>query len=395
MRLFPLIALGTAATALAAAPLLADAHADTHRSKGGDVPQVSLAADELLAPFYARLAADGALPVAPPSPQLAASTRLTRIAFGSCNQQDRSQHMWDLIAGHDPQAFLFIGDNVYGDTNWDGGADLGTLRAAYAKQAAHPEFVRFSAQIPMMATWDDHDFGFNDGGATFSHRRFAETIFETYWRSDADVTGRDGIYMSRMYGEDGARVQLIMLDTRFFRSNLRRPGPGEEGPAIGRYLPSDDPEATMLGAAQWDWLEGELAKPADLRIVVSSIQVLTTAHGWEAWYELPLERQKLLDMLAGRSESGLVMLSGDRHSGGIYELAHGGETMTEITSSSLNLAFSNTAEATAREPDSARVTDFIGEENFGLVDIDWRARELTLTLLGNADQTHAQRKVRW
>lgn len=391
MRLSHRLALGSAAAALAAAPLLADAHMES----APDVPEVSLAAEDLLEPFYAAIAAKEGLPLAPPNPELASSTTLTRIAFGSCNQQDRSQHMWDRIAATSPQAFLFIGDNVYGDTNWDGGADLATLRAAYAKQSSHPEFVRFSAAIPVMATWDDHDFGLNDGGATFTHRRFAEDIFEHYWRSGDDVKSRDGIHYSRMYGEDGARVQLIMLDTRFFRSNLRRPQPGEEGPAIGRYLPSEDESATMLGDAQWRWLEAELAKPADLRIIVSSIQVITTAHGWEAWYELPHERKRLLDMLAGREESGMVLLTGDRHSGGIYQLDHGGEAMTEITSSSLNFSFSNNEEATAREPDPDRVTDFIGEENFGLVDIDWAARELTLTLLGNEGQTHAQRKVSW
>lgn len=391
MRLTPLITLGSAAAALAAAPLLADAHDEA----AADVPEVSLSAEDLLEPFYAALIAKEGLPVAPPSPELAASTTLTRIAFGSCNQQDNPQHMWAHIAAMDPQAFLFIGDNVYGDRGWDGGADLGLLRAAYAKQSSHPEFVSFSANVPVMATWDDHDFGFNDGGATFTHRRFAEDIFETYWRMGEDVTSRDGVHYSRMYGEAGKRVQIIMLDTRFFRSNLRVPGPGEEGPPSGRYLPSEDGQATMLGAEQWEWLEGELAKPADLRVVVSSIQVITQAHGWEAWYELPHERERLLDMLGEREESGLVMLSGDRHSGGIYQLEHEGERMTEITSSSLNLAFSSTEEATAREPDPDRVTRFIGEENFGLVDIDWASRELTLTLLGNEGQTHAQRVVGW
>lgn len=392
MRLTHTIAIGGAAAALAAAtPLLADGLGED----AGDVPQVTLGADELLEPFYAAFIEANPLPVAPPSPELAASTTLTRIAFGSCNQQDNPQHMWARIAATSPQAFLFIGDNVYGDRGWDGGADLALLRAAYAKQASHPEFVSFSANVPVMATWDDHDFGYNDGGASFLHRRFAEDIFETYWRSGEDVTGRDGVYYSRTYGEAGSRVQLIMLDTRFFRSNLRVPGPGEEGPATGRYLPSEDESATMLGDAQWAWLEAELAKPADLRIVVSSIQVITKAHGWEAWYELPHERERLLDLLAGRADSGLVMLSGDRHSGGIYALEHGGETMTEITSSSLNLAFSSTEEATAREPDPDRLTDFIGEENFGLVDIDWAARGLTLSLLGNEGETRAQHSVAW
>jgi alkaline phosphatase D len=160
-------------------------------------------------------------------------------------------------------------------------------------------------------------------------------------------------------------------------------------------MPNQDPAATVLGDAQWEWLEAELAKPADLRIVVTSIQLISTAHGWEAWYEMPLERQKMLDLLGSRAESGLVVLSGDRHAGGIYQLAQGDETITEVTSSSLNVSYSTTAQSTAREPDADRITDLIGEENFGLVDIDWAARELTFTLLGNKGQTHAQRVVKW
>lgn len=383
MRFTHLLTLGAAACVVAAAPLLADP------------PTVGLGADELLEPYYAKLAQSVEMPLAPPSPELAADTVLTRIAFGSCNEQNNKQHMWDLIAARDPQAFLFIGDNVYGDPTWDGGADLGSLRAAYAKQSSHPEFIGFAARIPMLTTWDDHDFGYNDGGASFAHRRFAEDIYETYWRSPADVRGRDGVYMSRMYGEAGKRVQVILLDTRFFRSNLRRPKEGEAGPATGRFLPNADPAATVLGAEQWHWLEGELAKPADLRVVVTSIQLISTAHGWEAWYEMPLERQRLLDMLGSRADSGLVVLSGDRHAGGIYQIAQGDETITEITSSSLNVSYSTTAQSTEREPDPDRVTDLIGEENFGLIDIDWRARELTLTLLGNEGQTHAQRVIDW
>lgn len=376
-------------------PLLTLASATMLAAPAASQQQASLGADQVLEPWYAALADEIGLPVAPPTPILSSSTTLTRIAFGSCNQQDRSQHMWAQIAASDPQAFLFIGDNVYGDTNWDGGADLGTLRAAYAKQASHREFVDFRAAIPMLATWDDHDFGYNDGGATFTHRRFAEDIFEHYWNSPADVRERDGIYFSRSYGEEGKRVQLIMLDTRFFRSNLKRPGPGEAGPDFGRYVPSHDSAATMLGDAQWDWLEGELAKPADLRIVVSSVQVLTQAHGWEAWALMPAERARLLDMLTAREESGLVMLSGDRHSGGIYKQELADEPLWEITSSSLNLAFSTTAEATEREPDPLRVTPFIGEENFGLIDIDWGKGRVTMTLLGNQGEERARQSFRW
>jgi alkaline phosphatase D len=82
------------------------------------------------------------------------------------------------------------------------------------------------------------------------------------------------------------------------------------------------------------------------------------------------------------------MLSGDRHAAGIYKAEHKGETMWELTSSSLNLAFGNDNDrSTAREPDPARTTKFFSVENYGLVDIDWKAKALTMTLKGNTSAT--------
>ncbi|MEM8726381.1 MAG: alkaline phosphatase D family protein, partial [Pseudomonadota bacterium] len=329
-----------------------------------------------------------------PNPSLAADAVLNRIAFGSCNHQSASQHMWSQIASQNPQAFLMIGDNVYGDNAWQGDAALESLRLAYADQAAHPEFAQFRARFPMMATWDDHDFGLNDKGASFPMRRWAEEMFEAFWNSSDEVRSRPGIYDSVTVGPEGQRVQFIMLDTRYFRSDLKRKPWQRERWSLGVYRPDDSPEATILGAEQWAWLEQQLAEPADMRVVASSIQILTEAHDFESWENFPLERTRLLDMLVKREESGLVLLTGDRHSGGIYTIEHGGESFWELTSSSLNLAWPR-EDANEREPDEKRVSDFISEENYGLVDFDWRARKVTLTLLGNESQTHAQQSYEW
>lgn len=358
----------------------------------------SLSADEALVPYYDELRQRISLPVAGPNPVLGPQTTLTRIAFGSCNHQSAPQHMWAQIAAQSPQAFLLIGDNVYGDNGWDADADLDSLRRAYELQASHPEFRDFRARIPMLVTWDDHDYGLNDAGGRFPFKRWAEEIFNTFWGMSDEVRARPGVYESHMFGADGQRVQIIMLDTRYFRSDFKRIAWSRQRAPLGIYLPNDDPAATVLGDEQWRWLEVELAKPADLRIVVSSTQILTTAHNFEGWTNFPLERERLLKMLEGRAPSGLVMLSGDRHSGAIYKdkSPGGAEHMWEFTSSSLNLAFSNDVEkSTAREPDPRRVTQFFGIENYGLVDIDWEAKKLTLSLMGNTNETLAQESFGW
>jgi alkaline phosphatase D len=396
MRRLSLLALTAAVSGLVAAPLLADGHRE-QAPQEPDPVEVSIGADELLAPYYARLRQSVVLPEAGPSPMLASGTALTRIAFGSCNHQSASQHMWAQIAAANPQLFLMIGDNVYGDNAWDGDAGLKSLRVSYAEQAAHSEFAEFRAAFPMMATWDDHDYGLNDGGASFPMRRWAEEIFETFWNSSDAVRSRPGIYDSTMVGPEGQRVQFILLDTRFFRSDLNRMEWSRERSPLGGYLPDTSPAATVLGADQWAWLAQELAKPADLRIVVSSIQILTEAHNYESWENFPLERVRLLEMLEARGQSGLVMLTGDRHSGGIYKMdaPSGRETLWELTSSALNLAFGDIEGNTAREPDPKRVTPFFGVENFGLVDINWADSQVSLTLKGNASQTHAAQTFDW
>ncbi len=386
--------LAATALALIAAPGLA--HDDEPAPLRTTPVPVSLTPDQLLAPYYEALRQQVEMPVAGPNPALAPATTLTRIAFGSCNHQNASQHMWAQIARQNPQLFLMIGDNVYGDNGWDGDAGLESLRQSYLLQASHPEFAGFRAQFPMMATWDDHDFGLNDAGGSFPFRRWAETLFESFWGSSDTVRSRPGVYDSTITGPEGKRVQVIMLDTRFFRSDLKRAAWTKDRPPLGGYLPDENLEKTVLGEAQWAWLEAELAKPADLRIVVSSTQVITQAHQYEGWTNFPVERTRLLETLKNREASGLVILSGDRHAAGVYKTVHKGETMWELTSSSLNLAFGNNNDAsTAREPDASRVGKFFSVENYGLIDIDWKARALTMTLKDNQSGTLAEQAFAW
>ncbi|MCK0128907.1 alkaline phosphatase D family protein [Erythrobacter sp. F6033] len=394
MRRLSLLALSAAVAGLCAAPLMADDHGK-HKHNDGHVPMY---AEDLLDAYYAKLEKRIDLPVAPANVSLAPDATITRLAFGSCNHQSRSQHMWAQIAATNPDLFLFIGDNNYGDSGWNGDAALTSLRMAYQQQAETPELTDFRTKVPMMITWDDHDYGANDAGANFAFRKWSETLFETFWGASKEVQSRPGIYESRTFGADGKVTQVIMLDTRFFRSDLDRMEYTPERPPLGPYVPSDDASKTMLGDAQWKWLEQELAKPADLRILVSSIQVITDAHDYESWEALPLQREKLYGLLAAREDSGLVMLSGDRHAGGIYAdtpEAAGGEQLWELTSSSLNYSFSSTERNTAREPDPKRLTDFISEENFGLVDIDWDAKTFTMSMRGSQGEVRVTETVSW
>ena len=336
-------------------------------------------AQAALAPYYDGIPISS-LPVAPANVTLPESTTLTRIAFGSCVNENKSQAFWTTIAATKPQLFLLIGDNVYGDTGATWAADMPSLTASYAKLASAPEFAAFRAAVPMMTTWDDHDYGANDAGGSFAFKGWAETVYETFWQSPADVTGRPGVYSSRTFGAEGKRVQVIALDTRYFRSDLARFPFSEERRPKGNYGQNTDAGATMLGNAQWAWLMAELAKPADLRIVVSSVQVLTEAHDFESWENFPKERSRLLNALEEAGGANTILLTGDRHQGGLYRTKTSiGDEMWEITSSSLNFNFGSGNKG-ADEPDLYRAGGLWADPNFGEILIDWDRGTVELVL---------------
>jgi alkaline phosphatase D len=359
---------------LAVTAMLALSGCATGSTKTGNIASAPATAQEALRPFYAGL--QSKLPVAAPNPVLAEDTILTRIAFGSCQNENRSMAYWDVIAAQKPQAFLLIGDNVYGDTGSQWSADMPTLTASYRKLSTRQEWDRFRRSVPMMTTWDDHDFGANDAGGSFAFKEYAETVYETYWGASDAVKSRPGVYESRIIGPEGKRVQFILLDTRYFRSDLVRMPYRDPGPTLGWYLPNEDRNATLLGEAQWQWLAGELSKPADVRIIVSSTQVITSAHNFEGWTNFPREREKLYRLLSEKGVNNALVLSGDRHSAGFYKSDVKGlsKPLWDFTSSSLNMSLSERATAGDREPDPARTGGFWSIPNFGQIDIDWDAR---------------------
>lgn len=319
--------------------------------------------------------------------QPADDTPLSRIAFGSCARQDRPQPIWDAVVETQPQRFVFLGDNIYADTE-----DMDVMRAKYALLAKQPGFQKLKKTCPVLATWDDHDYGANDAGAEYPKKREAQQVFLDFFQVPRDDPrrGREGVYFSQTFGPKGKRVQLILLDGRYFRSPLKKNYPvGEPGEGYrGKYRPNTKRSATMLGDAQWGWLAEQLKAPADLRIIGSGIQVVADEHGSETWGNFPRERQRLFRLIRETGANGVVFLSGDRHLAEISRLpakhADGvGYPLFDVTSSSLNAPSGNFTRAGVRfanEINSYRVGLTYFEVNFGNVLIDWEPSEPVVRL---------------
>lgn len=320
----------------------------------------------------------GLLAWLPPVTGLSQEPVLSRIAFGSCARQDRPQPIWDAVIGTQPQLFVFLGDNIYGDTS-----DMQLLRARYQLLGDQPGYRKLKQTCPVIATWDDHDYGVNDGGVEFPQKRESQRAFLDFFEAPADDVRRtrEGVYSAQVYGPPGKRVQIILLDSRYFRSPLKKGfQPGEPGDGYrGVYVPDPDPAATMLGEAQWGWLAEQLKVPAELRLIGSSVQVLADEHGSEMWGNFPRERERLLRLLRDSLAGGVVLLSGDRHLAEIARIPAEhplgiGCPLYEFTSSSLNAPSGNFTKAGIRfanEINSYRVGLTYFDTNFGTVMIDW------------------------
>ncbi len=330
-------------------------------------------------------AAVGCLPAAQVLAQPAEP--LTRIAFGSCADEEAPQPIWDAVLGYRPQLFVFAGDNVYGD--YRNGRQVAmaqsieALRESYEQAAQVPGFNELRRRVKHLAIWDDHDYGRNDAGVEFPYKEQSKQLFLQFWQvpDDDPRRRRDGLYHAATYGPPGMRVQVILLDTRWFRSALKRTDQ-RDAPGRERYIPDDDPARTMLGDAQWAWLEQQLREPAELRLVVSSIQVLAEGHGWERWGNFPREAARLRALISDTRAGGVVLLSGDRHIGALYRADDGlPYPVTEITSSGINRVYPGN-----REAGPNRLGAVFGAANFGAIDVDWWARTVTLSLRNEAGE---------
>jgi len=300
-----------------------------------------------------------------PSLSLPPSRPLSRIAFGSCAHQDKPQPIWDRVNGWSPELFIFLGDNIYGDT-----LDMAVMRSKYGQLAAKPGFRELRQKTQIVATWDDHDYGRNDAGREYPKKRESRDVFMDFWNEpeNSPRRTREGIYTSYMFGPEGRRVQVILPDNRWFRSGLL--SITEEPKDRGPYLVNPDPAATMLGPVQWEWLEHELRRPAELRIFASSTQVLADIPGYEAWINFQAEHQRLLDLIDFAEVNGLIMISGDTHYAELSRLAEGVPyPLWDLTSSGLTETWPFIA------PNRLRVGQGYSIPNYGRISIDWESSD--------------------
>jgi alkaline phosphatase D len=295
------------------------------------------------------------------------------IAFGSCNNQFLVNPFWNEIAKNNPDIWIWGGDIIYSDTE-----DMAFLEENYIKQKNNPEYANFSKNIEILATWDDHDYGLNDGGADYSKKVASQQLFLDF----IDVSKNDerrkqeGVYFSKDYVVENETIKIILLDTRYFRTALL---PSTESKK--RYQPMASNDATMLGKTQWNWLKNQLQNSkASYTIIVSSIQFLSSEHGFESWGNMPNEVKKLEDLISSTKAKNVLILSGDRHISEISkkEITNLNYPLIDFTSSGLTHSYTNYS----GEPNKFRVGNVVSKKSFGLLKFNFKTNTVVMEIRG-------------
>ncbi|GMH48551.1 hypothetical protein TrVE_jg5748 [Triparma verrucosa] len=280
------------------------------------------------------------------------------IAFGSCHRLSAANGAANRLAEESilrkivelsPSAFLWLGDAIYKE-GLGSGTNSGTFDAPFNAMSSFKPYADLLSEVDgrIYGTWDDHDYGRNDAGRKLNNRTESLNAYLDFMNEPKDSIRRKrkGLYSSYVLDPN---VKIIFLDTRYHRDDHYVPSVGgikklPLSPLIAAFSrlmvkllgQGSNYEGEVLGEEQWEWLEDELeeskkAGPERVNVIVSSIQVLTTNPLVESWGHFPKEKRRLLELIGGKSENRVLLLSGDVHHA---EFSKVGDIL-EVTSSGL------------------------------------------------------------
>lgn len=255
-------------------------------------------------------------------------SEVNSIIFASCNNQNIQSPVFELIQNMHPDLFIWTGDIIYPDwpIPWPGN-NLDKIAHKYNLLQNSQGYRHLAASVPVTGIYDDHDFGQNNGGATYPYRRESKQLLQQFFREDenAERSQHEGAYTWYRFQSGNLNYAVILLDTRYYRE---KPGKNSQ----------------LLGSEQWKWLEDVLAiRELDLLMIVSGTSVLSIDTENEGWKDYPSEKERLFDLL-DQVQIPTVFVAGDKHYGEIntdnihgrnyYEMVASGITHTEAPAKS-------------------------------------------------------------
>ncbi|NIK54700.1 alkaline phosphatase D family protein [Kribbella shirazensis] len=270
---------------------------------------------------------------------------LLRFGFASCQSYHGGHYTaYQHLAEEDLDLVLHLGDYIYEEsygfsTDHDGKPlpeymldEVTTLtgyRLQYALYKSDPHLQAAHAASAWINTFDDHEVedGWVAGAskadtepdqdpAVFRQRKLAafQAMYENLPLRHTQMPAGPDIRVHRRV-DYGNLANFTMLDTRQYRSARN-----------GR----EDPNATMLGGKQADWLiDGFSTSPARWQIVGNQVPMAQLDRNpdenvvsWfaDCWDAYTVERDRVLTEAHEREVDNLVVVTGDRHSNYLMDL---------------------------------------------------------------------------
>lgn len=324
------------------------------------------------------------------------NSTLSRLAFGSCHKNkyvDPANTIWDSIRKKEPDVFLWTGDSVYPPTRGIASVELLQQEYNQLKNNHSLGYATFEPPLGIYGTWDDHDYGGNDLGMEMPQKEERAVAFLQFLNKMLifQKDGRHGIYYSVEWGVAPRKIKAILLDTRWHREPHCIPSVAHKIPlgaaisCISRWLTAglalpNCHTGSILGEEQFAWLETQLTtSDAQIHVIVSSVQVLTSSPVIESWGHFPDDRTRLMKLING--VSGAVLISGDVHYAEILAPSDKA-TFLEVTSSGLTHDCSMPFYGVLCKPlleafDAHRYQSkdnfYIGK-NYGMLQVDWEGK---------------------
>lgn len=346
------------------------------------------------------------------------SKKIETIAFGSSLDQNQPQPLWAVIAKNNPDLFILTGDQLNISR-----ADQKSLPEQYRKWNRITEYRDLREKVPFLTVWEDQDYAAISGTGPFIERDAAKAEFTKYWAYLKTTLNskQKALYHSKIIGSKKQTVQVILLDTHWDRSELKKNTDihneistttsviSSTDPSTATtttlsetktvtvkenrpFMSDEDKKKKFLSEEQWTWLESELRKPAGLRILVSSLQVIANDHNFEKWGLFPHERERLLNLLKYTKAKNLMILSGNRQIGSIAQSeVKGLGKLYDITSSPMNLM---ATEGNVLK-DASYTKDAFNEVNFGLMKINWSSRKVQVEIRDAANNVVNSAEVKF
>ena len=299
---------------------------------------------------------------------VSSSKILNSLYFGSCNRTDLDPKIWNTITNQDPEVWVWLGDIVYSEKG-----SMKDLSEKYAQQKRLPAYKKLEENTTIFGVWDDHDFGENDAGASFSKKKESRKLLFDFLEipKDHPAQEREGAYQSYCFGGGAQKVCLYLLDVRYFKEDYEKNSSPNQ-----RYKKNN---GLLLGVDQWSWLEKELStNDATINLFAGGIQLLSDEHPYEKWANFPLAQKRFFEILTKYSIQTPIYLSGDRH---IAEVSSQeikpNYWIYDITSSGLTHSYDSLEE----EPNQYRISPLLTMLNFGKIEINWKISELQAQII--------------